>query len=148
MNDFSSALQEGEKNQTREKRTTHSHRLLYEFLLCCPRRVRFLQYELRLDYRQASTAGQRGRDAYSPIERASDLQPQYWPRPRGRQYPMYWQREIVGPALERLQICCDLVEICSRGLVIVFKSSCAIFKRILVNKRGRYHRRHWKMYLA
>jgi hypothetical protein len=103
-----------------------------QLLLCCPRRVRFLQYELRLDYRQASTGGQRGRDAYSPIERVPDLQPQYWPRPHGRQYPMNWQRKIIGSAPERLQISCDLVEICCGSLVIVFRFSCANFTRIPV----------------
>ncbi len=120
----------GEKRKiTREKRTTHSYKVQYEHVLCCPRRVRFLQYELRLDYRQASTGGQRDRNAYSPIERAPDLQPQYWPRPHGRQYPMNWQREIIGSAHERLQISCDLVEICCSSLVIVFKFCCATIKR-------------------
>lgn len=147
MNDCLSALREG-REKNREKRTTHSYRKLYELQLCCPRRVRFLQYELRLDYRQASTVGQRARGAPIPNKRASDLYCQYWPRPHGRQYPMNRQRELIGPAHERLQICSDLVEICCSALVLVFMFSCAIFKRIPVNNRIQYHRRYWKIYLA
>jgi hypothetical protein len=66
------------------------------------------------------------------VERALDLQAQYSPRLHGRQYPMNWQPEIVGSAHERLQISCDLVEICCSSLVIVFKFCCVTIKRIPV----------------
>ena len=149
MNDYSSALREGAKKTNPREAHNPSVQTSVRISVVLPSPCsHFGTIELRLGHRPRSTAGQRGRDAHSPIERAFDLQPQYWPRLHGRQYPVNWQQELVGAAHECLQTCCDRVEICCSGLMIVFKSSCAIFKRIPVNDYHRSGRRYWKTYLA